>query len=55
MTTTLTSPTTTRRTQAQRRAATRLALVEATVQCLVERGYAATTTRAGRRTVSPIL
>jgi AcrR family transcriptional regulator len=34
-----------RRTQAQRRAATRAALVRATVDCLVELGYARTTTQ----------
>jgi AcrR family transcriptional regulator len=33
-----------RRTQAQRRATTRAALVQATVECLVELGYAGTTT-----------
>ena len=36
--------TTTRRTQAQRRAATRGALLDAVLACLVERGYAGTTT-----------
>jgi AcrR family transcriptional regulator len=35
-----------RRTQQQRREATRNALMDATVECLVERGYAGTTTRA---------
>ncbi len=35
-----------RRTQAERRAATRVALLEATIDCLVELGYANTTTRA---------
>jgi AcrR family transcriptional regulator len=35
----------TRRTQAERRAATRAALVAATVECLVELGYARTTTQ----------
>ena len=35
----------TRRTQAERRAATRTALLEATVACLVEEGYANLTTR----------
>jgi AcrR family transcriptional regulator len=34
-----------RRTQAERRTATRLALVQATVDCLVELGYARTTTQ----------
>ncbi|MCW2683419.1 MAG: putative transcriptional regulator of the TetR family [Blastococcus sp.] len=34
-----------RRTQAERRAATRSALVQATVECLVELGYARTTTQ----------
>lgn len=34
-----------RRTQAERTAETRLALLDATVECLVELGYAATTTR----------
>ena len=33
-----------RRSQAERRAATRKALLEATLECLVERGYARTTT-----------
>ena len=36
--------TTTRRTQAERRAATRTALLDATLSCLVDLGYAATTT-----------
>src|SRR3954468_19997117 len=35
-----------RRTQPERREATRKALLEATIQCLVEQGYAGTTTRA---------
>jgi AcrR family transcriptional regulator len=35
-----------RRTQQERRASTRNALLEATIQCLVEQGYAGTTTRA---------
>jgi AcrR family transcriptional regulator len=35
-----------RRTQQERRASTRKALLEATIQCLVEQGYAGTTTRA---------
>jgi AcrR family transcriptional regulator len=34
-----------RRTQAERRSATRTAILEATVACLVEHGYAGTTTR----------
>ncbi len=34
-----------RRTQAERRAETRAALLEATIDCLVEHGYAGTTTR----------
>ena len=38
-----------RRTQAQRRAATRAALATATVECLVERGYAHTTTQDVQR------
>jgi AcrR family transcriptional regulator len=38
-----------RRTQAERRAATRAALVTATVECLVERGYAHTTTQEVQR------
>src|SRR2546423_10714271 len=44
-----------RRTQQERREATRNALLEATIQCLVERGYAGTTTRAvsKRAGVSP--
>ena len=44
-----------RRTQQERREATRNALLEATIQCLVEQGYAGTTTRAvsGRAQVSP--
>jgi AcrR family transcriptional regulator len=37
--------TTERRTQAQRRSATRTAILEAAVSCLVEHGYAGTTTR----------
>lgn len=36
-------PTTPRRTQAERRAVTRSRILEATAQCLLERGYAATT------------
>jgi AcrR family transcriptional regulator len=35
-----------RRTQAERRAATRVALLDATIECLIEAGYANTTTRA---------
>ena len=35
-----------RRTQQERRQVTRNALLEATIQCLVEQGYAGTTTRA---------
>ena len=44
-----------RRTQQQRREATRNALLEATIQCLVEQGYVGTTTRAvsKRAAVSP--
>lgn len=44
-----------RRTQQERREATRNALLEATIQCLVEHGYAGTTTRAvsARAQVSP--
>jgi AcrR family transcriptional regulator len=44
-----------RRTQQERREATRNALLEATIQCLVEGGYAGTTTRAvsERAGVSP--
>jgi AcrR family transcriptional regulator len=44
-----------RRTQQERRASTRNALLEATIQCLVEKGYAGTTTRAvsERARVSP--
>ena len=38
------APTPQRRTQAQRSAATREALLEATIECLVEDGYAGTTT-----------
>ena len=45
----------TRRTQEERRQTTQKALLEATVQCLVEQGYAGTTTRAvsARAGVSP--
>ncbi len=44
-----------RRTQAERRAATRTALLEASIRCLVDEGYANTTTRrvAERAGVSP--
>jgi len=44
-----------RRTQAERRAATHAALLDAAIDCLVEYGYAKTTTRriAERATVSP--
>jgi AcrR family transcriptional regulator len=44
-----------RRTQQERRSSTRNALLEATIQCLVEQGYAGTTTRAvsERARVSP--
>jgi AcrR family transcriptional regulator len=44
-----------RRSQAERRAATRVALLDATVACLVEQGYARTTTRtiAERAGVTP--
>lgn len=44
-----------RRTQAERRAATRAALLDATIACLVEEGYARTTTRrvAERAGVTP--
>ncbi len=44
-----------RRTQAERRAATRTALLEASIACLVDEGYANTTTRrvAERAGVSP--
>lgn len=44
-----------RRTQAQRRDATRAALLDATIECLVEDGYASTTTRriAERAGVTP--
>ena len=54
MSATATAPTA-RRTQQQRREATRNALMDATVQCLVERGYAGTTIRAvsERAGVSP--
>src|SRR3954463_5012473 len=46
---------TSRRTQQQRREATRSALLEATIECLVEQGYAGTTTRAvsARAQVTP--
>jgi AcrR family transcriptional regulator len=44
-----------RRTQAERRAATRTALLDASIECLVEEGYANTTTRsiAERAGVTP--
>jgi AcrR family transcriptional regulator len=44
-----------RRTQSERREATRLALLDATTDCLVEVGYARTTTRrvAARASVTP--
>jgi AcrR family transcriptional regulator len=44
-----------RRTQQERREATRNALLEATIQCLVEQGYRGTTTRAvsARARVTP--
>ena len=44
-----------RRTQAERRAATRMALLDAAMDCLVEQGYANTTTRriAERAGVTP--
>jgi AcrR family transcriptional regulator len=50
-----TAPTLKRRTQVERRQATRTALLDATVSCLVEDGYANTTTRriAERANVSP--
>jgi AcrR family transcriptional regulator len=49
------SPPTKRRTQVERRQATRTALLDATVSCLVEHGYANLTTRrvAERANVSP--
>ena len=49
------APTLKRRTQVERRQATRTALLDATVSCLVEDGYANTTTRriADRAKVSP--
>jgi AcrR family transcriptional regulator len=39
-----TAPHSTRRTQAQRRASTRAALLQATIDCLIDVGYAGTTT-----------
>lgn len=53
--TTATSTAAPRRTQAERRAATRAALLEATIACLAEEGYARTTTRriAERAGVTP--
>jgi AcrR family transcriptional regulator len=41
----LTAPERGRRTQAERRSATRTALLDAAIECLVEEGYANTTTR----------
>jgi AcrR family transcriptional regulator len=51
----LTAPTRGRRTQAERRDATRTALLDASIDCLVEEGYANTTTRriAERAGVTP--
>jgi AcrR family transcriptional regulator len=50
-----TAPAKPRRTQAERRAATRTALLDAAVDCLAEKGYANTTTRriAERAGVTP--
>jgi len=55
MTTGLSATEGTRRTQAERRAATRTALLDATIDCLAEEGYAKTTTRriAERAHVTP--
>jgi AcrR family transcriptional regulator len=55
MAATATSAAAPRRTQAERRAATRAALLEATIACLAEEGYAHTTTRriAERAGVTP--
>jgi AcrR family transcriptional regulator len=55
MSTSALSPQRVRRTQAERRAATRTALLDATIECLVEEGYARTTTRgiAERAGVTP--
>ena len=49
------APARSRRTQSERREATRTALLEATIACLVRDGYASTTTRgiADRARVSP--
>jgi AcrR family transcriptional regulator len=51
----LTAPAGKRRTQAERRAGTRMALLDASIECLVEEGYAKTTTRriAERAGVTP--
>jgi AcrR family transcriptional regulator len=51
----LAAPVRARRTQAERRAATRTALLDASIECLVEEGYANTTTRriAERAGVTP--
>jgi AcrR family transcriptional regulator len=51
----LAAPERRRRTQAERRAATRAALLDASIDCLVEEGYANTTTRriAERAGVTP--
>jgi AcrR family transcriptional regulator len=55
MATTVADAAPTRRTQAERRARTRAALLDATIDCLVEEGYAGTTTRgiAERAGVTP--
>src|SRR5271155_2174679 len=55
MTTGLSATEGTRRTQAERRTATREALLDATIDCLAEEGYAKTTTRriAERAHVTP--
>jgi len=55
MTPSLAAPERGRRTQAQRREATRTALLDASIDCLVEEGYANTTTRriAERAGVTP--
>src|SRR5438132_3616641 len=51
----LVAPERARRTQAERRASTRTALLDAAIDCLVEQGYANTTTRriAERAGVTP--
>ena len=51
----LSAPETARRTQAERRAVTRAALLDATIECLAEEGYVNTTTRriAERAGVTP--